>query len=95
MNEKDESLSRSVISDTIMFIIGMITGIVFNYIFHVIIQILNISKNRYFFFIGMFQILMNAFIIRYVRNNIENTGLFVLGLLSPQYLVIKQCYPKL
>ena len=83
----------TALSDTCMFFIGMCIGIVFNYTFERVIWYSAKNKKQYFS-IGIVQIMANALIIRYIRQHVKHTGLFTLGLLSSQTLVIKKCYPK-
>lgn len=88
-------VKNSAISDTCMFLLGMSIGILFNYIFSRYVIWYGASERHHYFVIGIVQILANAVAIRYVRSYIENTGLFYLGLLSSQSLVIRKFYPAL
>lgn len=88
-------MNNSAVSDTCMFFFGMCLGITFNYIFNYLLQWYDATERHQFFLIGITQILVNALVIRYVRNHVTNIGLFTLGILSPQYLIIKKCYPEL
>lgn len=93
-------MSNNAISDTCMFFFGMCIGIAFNYIF----DSYNATTSRDrdsarstcgpYFIIGIIQILLNALVIRHIRNKMSNIGLFTLGLLSFQSLVIKKINPK-
>jgi uncharacterized membrane protein len=85
----------TAISDTCMFFFGMCIGISFNYVFQSIVNLYNITKRRHLFPLGIVQILLNALVIRYVREHVQNIGLFTLGILSSQSLLIKKCYPEL
>jgi hypothetical protein len=84
-----------VVSDTCMFLFGTCIGIIINKFFLYIENSLqfHIRNERHeYLIIGVFQVLIDAFCIQYVKYKIQNIGLFVLGLLSSQSLLIKKCY---
>lgn len=88
-------MSNNAISDTCLFLFGMCIGIIFDYTFKNCVDWYGATTRRQYFSIGILQILANAAIIRYVRQRIKNTGLFTLGLLSSQSLVIKKCHSEI
>ena len=84
-------MNNNAISDTLMFFLGMSIGISFNYIFNEYV-VKHATKRQHFFSIGIIQILANAMVIRFIRGRVKSIGLFTLGLLTSQSLVIKKCY---
>lgn len=83
-------MNQNAISDTCMFFLGACIGIIVNYLFVMIVSTYDINDRRHFFWIGMVQVLLDAHIIQYIKSKISNIGLFTLGLLAPQSLVIKR-----
>ena len=84
-----ENITNSI-SDTCMFFFGVCVGLPLNYIFSYIDYYLDEKHER--FLIGFLQILLVAYIIRCVKYKTSNIGLFSLGVLSTQMLIIKKTF---
>lgn len=93
INTKNASAMNplTVLSDTCMFCLGSCIGIVLNYFFENYVLTYQIEKRMHIFSIGILQIMMNALVIHVVRLKLENMGLFTLGLLTFQSLIVKKC----
>jgi len=78
-----------IISDTCMFFFGMCLGIIYDYIFQYIILQFHPDERHHHIFIGSIQIMLNALTIRYIRDCVQEVGLFTLGLITFQSLIIK------
>lgn len=87
---------KNAFKDTCMFIFGLWLGIILNYLFRYLdflIQNSSIHNQFGYFIIGIIQILGISLIIQTLTTNIsKNIGLFVLGILTPQILLIKKCF---
>jgi len=72
-----------------MFLMGSPMGIVFNYLFGKLYTAKN--KNwKITVMVGILQLFLNAMLLQYMRDLHDGkTGLFTIGLLMPQSLVIK------
>ncbi len=80
------------VSDTCMFFFGTCIGVVVNFMFSECITFFQLSEKHHFFTLGMLQILLISFIIQFIQGRVNSIGLFTLGLLTTQSLVIKKCY---
>jgi hypothetical protein len=79
----------STFVDTFMFLIGAYWGYLLNYIFD------HIDKRNpgYSMLVGMLQLFCIAVTMRYVNTNIkEIAGLFTLGFLTTQTIIIKRYF---
>lgn len=86
---------QTALSNTSMFILGVFFGAALNITFDSIYQYFDPTQEskRYIFIFGMLQIFTNALVIKLTTEKInEQLGLFSLGLLSAQKLIIKQLY---
>ena len=86
---------KSAFNNTYMFLIGVVFGIILNLTFHAIRESVDptMESKRYAFLFGILQIFMNGFVIRLSTEKINGKlGLFSLGLLSAQKLIIKELY---
>lgn len=72
------------ISDTCMFILGACFSVVLDYIFS------RYKQHHEIIVMGLVQIICNAYIIKYVNNKVQNIGLFTLGILTFQSLLVKK-----
>lgn len=77
----------SDVSATCMFFMGMFIGIILDNAFKVYLKAYPAHSPLY---AGTVQILVNSFIIRNIKTNIQDLGLFTLGLLTFQNLIIKK-----
>ncbi len=77
----------SALTDTYMFFLGMCVGVLINSIFSNIDE--TASKHQ-IVSLGLAQVLVNAFVIRYVQTRVNCIGLFSMGLISFQTLIIKK-----
>ncbi len=78
----------TALSDTFMFTLGMCVGVLINMIFKTV----TIDTQHEIFVYGLLQIMFNAFIIRFVTKRVQCIGLFTLGLISFQSLIIKRVF---
>lgn len=80
---------QNAVSDTCMFFFGLCLGMSLHYLVETCASYCDPTRRYELFTLGLVQILINALLIQYVRRSIPNIGLFTLGLLTMQTLVIK------
>lgn len=80
--------------DTMFFVGGVVVALCIENIVYKIHEYIDPNFNDYsdVVYIGLFQILINAFIINLSSQYIESTGLFTFGLLSTQTFIIREGY---
>lgn len=94
------SIIKESFSETCLFLIGCIIGIILDYCILFIHKTVNIlNRTDILIVMGLIQLLINAMVIIYFKNYISNLnggkaglGFFTMGLLSPQSLLIKKIY---
>jgi len=90
-----KEIYSTAFSNTTMFVFGVVFGVVVNIVFDTVHEYVDPTKDlkRYLFLFGMLQIFVNAVIVKIVSDQTnQQLGLFSLGLLSSQKLIIKRIY---
>lgn len=85
-----EDTPPNIFTGTIMFFMGAIAGTLMHVIFSHILEKYEISSLVGLGLLGTVQIFILTGMISWTNNNIADTGLFVLGLLSAQDIIIRQ-----
>jgi hypothetical protein len=83
-------MSTNAITDTCMFLLGMCVGISLGFIFYKLD--LETTHFSWVLLFGICQILINAFIIRFMNGKMVNIGLFTLGLIASQDIILVRFY---
>lgn len=82
-------------SNTGMFVLGVTFGMITDILFDTIHETIDSTREmtRYIITVGLLQIFWNSLIILFMSTKFKNQmGMFSLGLLSAQTLVIKKVY---
>lgn len=90
------SYTKSAISDTCLFVVGAIIGIIIDINIESIHKYITnfLSDTNNLICIGLLQLLINAMVIQFFREQFPKMGFFTMGLLSYQSLYIKKLYAK-
>jgi uncharacterized membrane protein len=88
-------LENSFINDVTMFFLGAIIGTILHWIFEFIVKTYNIHSHQLLLIIGIIQLLMIALITRLLTSTLSIQGLFILGIISSQELIITRVYPRM
>ena len=82
------TIKSGAVTSTCMFLFGSLIGFLIN----TLLTYIEIHDTHEVLVFGILQVFLNAYIIQFVETRIENMGLFVLGLLSGQILVIRRLW---
>lgn len=88
-------LENSFINDVTMFFLGAIIGTILHWIFDYIVKTYNIQSQQILLILGSIQLLLIASITRLLTSTLSIQGLFILGIISSQELIITRIYPRM
>lgn len=78
--------------DVGLFLLGITLGIIMECPYSIYIVPMIQNKSGWMFIAGLSQIFLNSLILIISRDYIENSGFLMIGLLTPQLLIVKKLF---